>query len=358
MRAHPVHLVTHSAPTSRWRSIRDLLLWQAAFTAYFPRKGHLSDSVASRLESAHNIGELHQRIGMAVAPAALTDAEDRLYAQRRMQRFKEDRLVLIHDFRILPDAANQFLTQHPVGSSRPVRIDKRWHLVNETKCFYEEHSRPGQSIDAIVDSQYEEALAQQWIRISDSGRLNGYLPGQVIAGLSKSLGFEFTPDHDGNDALPASVPATRAGWIRDSELGEVECVALGFTGHPDWCRDEVFYSVLMALRRSRDVNDRPIVLWNNRAHQLVHRGKVYTSFGWIVIGRNVIPFLTGRRGLSFADVLVETVTFNRDDSYLLIDNCSELFRSHWGAVHQQWGDQVPESPVLLAMPDDWMVGGG
>ncbi|HEJ4407967.1 TPA: hypothetical protein SL557_000246 [Pseudomonas aeruginosa] len=280
---------------------------------------------------------------------------DRLYSKRRMVRFKEDRMTLIRDFRILPDAADQFLTSCPVGCQDCLFDGIKDTYYDEALCYYLDDQLPSADIEAIVEQQRHLAVGQRLSTVDSTDRLGEYLHPQMVFDLFNFLRLPFTADLDGNDRIDASAPVTRVGWVADRELGRLECFALAFTAPPNWCRDEVFYSALAQVSLTRNLDDRPVILLNNLPQQLVRAGHIYTSYGWVVSATKVFPFLVSHRAVPIADLLVELATFDAvNSSNIADDNCVAL-GVFWSLLRQHSSMPVDEVPVFCSLPDNWMV---
>ncbi|HBP1602326.1 TPA: hypothetical protein L5U90_003430 [Pseudomonas aeruginosa] len=339
-------------PSMRWASRRDLSRWVRAFQVYFPRKAHLAERAAAALAGASSFEQLY---GDLPPTADDPDSMDRLYAKRRMVRFREDRLTLIRDFRLLPDAADQFLTSCPVGSQDCLFDGIRDTYYDEALCYYQDDERPSDSIEAVVDQQYQLAVGMRLSTVDSTSRLGEYLPPQMIFDLFNFLRLAFTADLEGSDRIKPSTPITRLGWVTDRELGRLECFALAFTAPPNWCRDEVFYSALAQVSQTRNLNDRPVILLNNLPQQLVRAGHTYTSYGWIVSGAKVFPFLVSHRAMPIADLLVELATFDAGRSSNIADTNNVALGVYWSLLRQHSKASLPEVPEFSSMPDNWMV---
>lgn len=339
-------------PSMRWTNRRDLSQWVRAFQVYFPRKAHLAKRVAATLAGVESFERLYDGL-----PASADDPDtmDRLYSKRRMVRFKEDRLTLIRDFRILPDAADQFLTSCPVGCQDCLFDGIKDTYYDEALCYYRDDQLPSDAVETIVEQQHQLAIGQRLSTVDRTDRLGEYLPPQMIFDLFNFLRLPFTADLTGEDRIDASAPVTRVGWVADRELGRLECFALAFTAPPNWCRDEVFYSALAQVSRTRDLNECPMILLNNLPQQLVRAGNTYTSYGWIFSGANVFPFLVSHSALPIADLLVELATFDAGSSSNISDSHSVALDVYWNLLRQHSKVPVPEAPAFITMPDNWMV---
>jgi hypothetical protein len=349
--AHPQKTGSRN-PSMRWTNRRDLSRWVRAFQVYFPRKAHLAERAAATLAGAESFERLY---GDLPPNADDGDAMDRLYSKRRMVLFKEDRLTLIRDFRILPDAADQFLTSCPVGCQDCLFDGIKDTYYDEALCYYRDDQLPSDAVEAIVEQQHQLAIGQRLSTVDSTDRLGEYLPPQMIFDLFNFLRLPFTADLTGEDRIDASAPLTRVGWVADSELGRLECFALAFTAPPNWCRDEVFYSALAQVSLTRNLDDRPVILLNNLPQQLVRTGNIYTSFGWVVTAAKVFPFLVSHRGVPVADLLVELATFDAAKSSSIADSSNVALSVFWSLLRQHSRMQLPETPEFLYLPDNWMV---
>ena len=340
------------SPYMRWTNRRDLLKWVKAFQVYFPRKAHLAKRAAAALAGIESFERLYSDLS---ANADDSDTMDRLYSKRRMVRFKEDRLTLIRDFRILPDAADQFLTSCPVGCQDCLFDGIKDTYYDEALCYYPDDQHPSDAVEAIVEQQRHLAVGQSLSTVDSTDRLGEYLPPQMIFDLFNFLRLPFTADLAGDDRIDASAPVTRVGWVADRELGRLECFALAFTAPPNWCRDEVFYSALAQVSLTRNLDDRPVILLNNLPQQLVRAGNMYTSYGWIVSATKVFPFLVSHRGVPVADLLVELATFDAAKSSSITDDYCVALGVFWNLLRQHSRLPLSEAPTFSTMPDNWMV---
>ena len=349
--AHPQNTGSPS-PSMRWTNRRDLARWVKAFQVYFPRKAHLAERVAVSIAGAESFERLYDDLPPSADDA---DAMDRLFSKRRMVKFKEDRLTLIRDFRILPDAADQFLTSCPVGCQDCLFDGIKDTYYDEALCYYPDDQQPSDSVEAIVEQQRHLAVGQRLSTVDSTDRLGEYLPPQMIIDLFNFLRLPFTADLTGEDRIDASAPVTRAGWVADRELGRLECFALAFTAPPNWCRDEVFYSALAQVSLTRNLDDRPVILLNNLPQQLVRAGNIYTSFGWVVTAAKVFPFLVSHRGVPVADLLVELATFDAAKSSKIADDYCVALGVFWSLLRQYSNQPLDEAPTFCSMPDNCMV---
>lgn len=349
--AHPQNNESQN-PSMRWTNRRDLSRWVRAFRVYFPRKAHLAERAAATLAGADSFERL---FGDLPPNAEDSEAVDRLYAKRRMVRFKEDRLTLIRCFRILPDAADQFLTSCPVGCQDCLFDGVKDAYYDEALCYYSDDQQPSDGVEAIVEQQRQLAVGQRLSTVDSTDRLGEYLPPQMIFDLFNFLRLPFTADLSGGDGIDASVPVTRVGWVTDRELGRLECFALAFTAPPNWCRDEVFYSALAQVSLTRNLDDRPVILLNNLPQQLVRAGHIYTSYGWVVSATKVFPFLVSHHAVPIADLLVELVTFDAAKSSSIADDNCVALGVFWSLLRRYSTQPLDEVPTFCSMPDNWMV---
>ncbi len=345
----------NDAASLRWTNQRDLVRWVRAFQVYFPRKAHLAKNAAAAVAGVASFDDLFDGLSKSEPPAGAADSTDRLYSNRRMVRFKEDRLTLIRDFRILPDAADHFLANCPVGCRDCLFDGIKDHYYDEALCYYRDDQSPSAKTEAIVEQQYQTAAGQSLRMVDGTTRLGEYLPPQMVFDLFNFLRLPFTPDFIGEDGIDPVVPAARIGWVDDAELGRLECFAMAFTAPPNWCRDEVFFSVLAQMSMSRNLDNRPVLLLNNLPQQLVSAGHIYTSYGWIVSAAKVFPFLVSHRHVTVADLLVELATFNAGTSGAIADDNCVALRVYWDLLRHNSPLPLPESPAFCSMPDNWMV---
>lgn len=339
----------------RWTNQRDLVKWVKAFQVYFPRKAHLAKNAAAALAGFPTFDEMFNGLSKSAPGDDPADTKDRLYSNRRMTRFKEDRLTLIRNFRILPDAADHFLANCPVGCRDCLFDGIKDHYYDEALCYYRDDQSPSSALEAIVEQQYQTAAGQSLRLVDGTARLGEYLPPQMITDLFNFMRLAFEPDFIGEDGIDPAVPAVRVGWAGDAELGRVECFAMAFTAPPNWCRDEVFFSVLAQVSMTRNLDNRPVLLLNNLPQQLVSGGNTYTSYGWVVSSSKVFPLLVTHRHVSLADLLVELATFNASSSTAIADDKGVALHVFWDLLRQHSPTPLPESPAFSSMPDNWMV---
>ncbi|MCF5381924.1 hypothetical protein GIW05_00105 [Pseudomonas syringae] len=342
-------------PAMRWTSRSDLARWIAAFKIYFPKKAHLAEKIAARLSEISDIAILRGMLpAVAVRDEELKKA-DRLYAQRRLYRFKEDRFVLAMEFRILPDAADLFLKLCPVGCGAAFVESVISPIFDPALCYYPDDQTPSTALAGTLEQQYQQALGETFAGAGMTNRIGDYLPVRLIGPLFEFLGLEFKPDPIGDDGIQKNVLATRIGWVNDSDLGAVECFAMPVTVHPQWRRDELFWSVLKELNQTRDLETRPTVVLNNKPHQLIKGDRVFTSIGFLVMHAKVVPFFVTSARLSFADTVIEAVTFNADTTDLFLDHGHAALAAFWGLLQQNTQPTLADSPAFHSLPDNWMV---
>lgn len=339
----------------RWRSQRDLCNWTAAFTTFFPRKAHLADKAAAKISGAENIENLYRSLPLFALPDPWCDQNDRLFSARRMVGFEADRLTLIHDCRILPDAADLFLTACPVGANGFFFEAKMCPQWDESLCYYRDDQEPSPSVTTIVASQRELALSQTKAHAQHTLRLGEYHHPLLAHGFFQFLELDFKPDAEGIDGIDPGIPLTRLGWVEDADLGSVECFSIPFTACPYWRRDEVFYSVLTELTRTRQLRKKPVVLLGKHPLQLVHAGQTYTSVGHVLFEASIEHLFVTPHGLSLADLIVETVTFNPATSTRLVDTGNLALSAYWSLLRQSEPNSLPEQPKFRSMPDNWMI---
>lgn len=339
----------------RWNSHRHLAHWLTAFRAYFPRKAFLAERVATRLAGCDTIGQLRGLLPAVPVPDENVERNDMLYAKRRMVHFREDRLILAQEFGILPDAADQFLASCPVGCGQCVVDTAKRDYFQDELTYYQDDQAPSPRLSTVIEQQYQEAQGQLVSHLDTSNRLGQYLPPAMLINLFHFLRWEVAFDTEGNDALGPSIPATRVGWVADKELGKVEVFTQRFTAPPNWARDEVFWQVLLALKTTRDLSARPVVVLNNRPQQLCKEGHTYTSVGWLVIESKVMPLLVSHHGHSLSTLLVELVTFDPANSATLADEGNVALSVFWSLLGTSTDQTFPTSPSFRSLPDGWMV---
>lgn len=338
----------------RWSSRRHLAHWLAAFRRFFPRKAHLAEQAAARLAGCDVAADLYSRLESRLTPDEATERGDILFAQRRMVLFREDRLILVNEFGILPDAADVFLTACPVGCGQCWFSASSLDPFESGLSFYGDDQRPSERLPLIIEQQYQDALGQSLSHVDSTSRLGEYLHPMLLANLFQFLHWDVSFDVDGQNDL-GPVPATSVGWIADNELGDVEVYALRFTAPPVWARDEVFWAVLHELTRTCDLANKPVVLLNNLPMQLVRGGHTYTSIGWLVIESKVMPLLISDHGHPLNTLLIELVTFHPETSASLADEGNVALSLVWSWLSTTSAGNVPSSPSFRALPDGWML---
>lgn len=343
-----------TAKSERWSSRRHLAHWLHAFSTYFPTKAHLADRVAARLGGCEDSNQLKALLTRYTQPNEVVERGDMLYAKRRMVFFKEDRLILINEFGLLPDAADLFLTACPVGCGQCFIDPRNPSPFERGLSYYGDVQIPSDRLLQIVDQQRQEALGQLLSNVDSTKRLGEYLHPNMLVNLFLFLRWDAALDTDGQDNLGA-VPATRVAWVADSELGKIEIFSLRFTPAPVWARDEVFWSVLMELRRTRDLTDKPVVLLNNRPMQLIRGGQTYTSIGWMVVESKAMPLLVSHHGHSLGNLLIDLVTFDAASSVALTDENNVALSVFWNLLRTTSNGPLPSSPSFRSMPDGWMI---
>lgn len=340
---------TATAPAPRWACVRDLELWVKAFRLHFTRKAHLAELAAARLCGYDDFQDLLN------ATSALSRENngfnihslmDDLFAEGRLVSFSEDRMILVREFRILPDAADLFLTYCPVGCSDCYVTSGE--VFDQSLCYYADDKSPSATVAEMIEDHRQTALGQALSTAASTQRFGQFHHPDLIKNLLGFLKFEFIPDTEGDDGLIPNAPLVRAGWIKDSELGNVECFSLPFTVMNAWCRDEVFSAVISQLQNSRDMDEAPIVLLNKLPQQLVVGTNTYTSLGWVLMGGRKYPFFLNTRGLQLADLLVEYVTFDAGRSEILADDESHILGIYWHLLGLT--ESIPEQPKLRVMP--------
>ena len=351
----PMNTPSHQSPALRWTCRLDLNKWIAAFRYYFPRKAHLAERVCARLSRVEHIDNLRGMLPALAARDTSTERDDKYFANRRLLMFAEDRLTLIQEFRILPDAADLFLTACPVGCSDCYIEGVMDSYYDQSLCYYADNQVPSRSIKALIDHQYTLAKGQTLQGALLTGRIGEYIPPRMIQSLFDFLRWDFRPDFEGQDQVHAGAYVIRIGWLDDNELGSVECFAMPITAYPVWSRDEVFWSTLMQLLNTRDLNMRPVLVLNNRPQQLVKGSRVFTSYGYIVMRSKVVPLYATGSGLSLADTVVEATTFNAKTSDSLLDLEHAALRNFWSGLKLTSKHEVPDHPSFRAMPDNWML---
>lgn len=347
-------LPSTSATHERWISRRHVVHWLTGFRSYFPRKAHLAERAAARLGGCDSAAELYSLLEPRSAPDEASERDDMLYARRRMVLFRQDRLILITEFGILPDAADIFLTACPVGCGQCVFKTTNFDPFDPRLSYYGDDQLPSERMPLIIEQQYEDALGQQLMTVDSTQRLGDYLHPSMLVSLFQFLRWDVTFDTDSQDNLGA-VPATHIGWASDTELGSIDLFSLRFTAPPVWSRDEVFWSVLRMLRSTCDLRSKPVVLLNNRPMQLMRGGHTYTSFGWLVIESRVMPLLVNQQGHSLSSLLIELVTFNPMSSVVLEDEANGALSVFWSLLRATTDLDLPPSPSFRCLPDGWMV---
>jgi hypothetical protein len=337
----------------RWTSRSDLDRWIAAFRIYFSRKAHLAEKAAAALSQVYDIETVRNSLPH-ISKLNPADSDDRFFAHRRLEMFAEDRHVLVKHFRILPDAADLFLTACPVGCAG-IYVSSSREGFDQSLCYYTDDQSPSDGIDAIIKQQYAHACGLILSDAATMGRVTQYLSASLLAPLFQFLGWEFKVDLDGRDEIDAGALVTRFGWVTDHELGDVECFSMPVTVDPVWCRDEVFWGVLKALLDTRDLAQRPVLVFNNRPQQLVKNGSAFTSFGFIVMRSKIVPLFLTSSGISLADTVVEAVTFAPHSASSLIDTESQTLRVIWSLLGEMDQEAAVRRMAFKMLPDNWMV---
>jgi len=340
---------------SRWLSRRDLSQWIKAFSTYFPRRTHIAERVATRLSGATSYETLIESMPDDASPDMQIEMHDAVFAKRRMVRFKEDRLILVLEFRILPDAADLFLWLCPVGSRDCMYDGVRSALFDASLCYYQDDQAPSEQIEAIVEEQRQLALGQRLATVDSTQRLGYYPHPEVIFNLFHFLGWNYNPDLHGCEKIDPHVSVARVGWITDAELGSVECFALRFTAYPVWGRDEIFWSVLAELKRTRNLTKRPVLILNNRPQQLVRDGHSYTAVGWVVMDAKVVPWFVSHKRRMLSDTLVDLITFDPATASTLADDGNIALSVFWELLRNTAITALPHYPRFKSMPDNWMI---
>lgn len=338
----------------RWNSSKHLANWLQGFRSYFPRKAHLAEKVAARLAGFDDIGQLLKSIPPSSKPDASIERMDQFYAQRRMVWFMEDRLILTKEFRILPDAADLFLTSCPVGCGRCVLESNRIGL-DAALSYYPDDQEPSSRIREVIEQQYQEALGQLISQVDYTQRLGDYLHPKLLINLFHFLRWDVELDAEGSGELDPSIPAVRVGLANDPDLGRVEIFSMRFTALPNWFRDEVFWTVLRELKTTRDLRNRPVVVLNNRPIQLIRAGHTYTSIGWMITDSMVMPLMVSQHGHSVGSLLVELVTFNPETSTAVADDGNVALSVIWTLLRETATQELPPRPRFRSMPDHWMI---
>lgn len=338
----------------RWNSRQHLAHWLSAFRTYFPRKAFIAERVAARLAGCDSHKQLKELLPANPVHDECMERTDMHYAKRRMVQFKEDRLILVLEFGILPDAANQFLTSCPVGCGQFVVDEKKLYYYDDRLSYYPDDQTPSPHVGGVIDQQYQEALNQLVSNVDTSNRLGMYLHPSMLVHLFHFLKWEVTFDTDGRDSLGPSVPATRVGWVVDSELGKIEVFTQRFTAPPNWARDEVFWQVLRAIKSTRDLASKPVVILNNQPMQLFRGGHTFTSVGWLVIESKVMPMLVNHQGHPLSSLLVELVTFDPTTTAMLADEGNVALSVFWSLLRAS-DKSIPQAPTFHVLPDGWMI---
>lgn len=343
------------AEKARWRSRRDLSQWVQAFGTYFPRKAHLAERIAARLAGAATYEALSGSLPHNALPDVRVEMEDAVFAQRRMVRFTEDRLILIREYRILPDAADLFLSLCPVGSRECMFDGEKKAYFDAELCYYRDDQEPSAQIEAVLEEQRQQALGQRLETVDSTKRLGHYPHPVVIFNLFNFLGWNYRPDLSGCQKIDPHASVARVGWITDADLGSVECFALRFTAHPAWGRDEVFWNVLAELKRTRNLDSRPVLILNNLPQQLVKDGSTFTSVGWVVMEAKIVPWFVTHKRVALADTLVELMTFDSATSINCADAENIALSVFWGLLRETAALPLPEYPRYKSLPDNWMI---
>jgi hypothetical protein len=343
------------APANRWPDQAALLGWVNEFQSYFPKKAHLARHAATRMTHASSFEQLIKSLPNDDSYVDELRNADWLYARRRLIRFKEDRRVLIHECRILPDAANHFLTFRPVGEKESVLEPISVSPYVEELCFYPDDVLPSENLEAVLDQQEQQAKGMVIDRPECVQRFTTFHHPLVAVGLFKFLSWEFRSDIVGDDGIEPIVPLARLGWVNDIELGEVEVFSLNFTVYPLRERDEAFVFIAKALYKTRNLHDKPVMILNKKPFQLKGPEHTYTSYGWVISGQHVYPLFVPAWGTPFSEVLVQLATFRFNTSEPIADNQSIACRRLWDLLCTHDTDKIPANPHFYRMPDNWCV---
>lgn len=343
------------AHDERWRSRRDLSQWVQAFSTYFPKKAHFAERVAASLAGASTYEALWRSLPHSALPDLRVEMEDAVYARRRMLRFREDRLILILEYRILPDAADLFLSLCPVGSRECMFDGEKKAYFDPKLCYYLDDQEPSSHIEAVLEEQRRHALGQRLETVDSTKRLGHYPHPAVIFNLFHFLGWNYRPDLSGCPKIDPHASMARVGWIADADLGSVECFALRFTAHPAWGRDEVFWNVLAELKQTRNLDSSPVLILNNLPQQLVTGDSTYTSVGWIVMEAKIVPWFVTHKRAPLADALVDLMTFDSVNSTNLADVENVALGVFWSLLRETAQTPLPARPRFKSMPDNWMI---
>lgn len=345
-------LFTH--PSSRWCCRQHLNLWLDSFRDYFPRKAHLAGQVLASLCHSNSLDLLLDGL-----PDKCDDQigwRDPLFAERRMEWFCEDRLLLIQQYRIKPDAADLFLTHCPVGCSRCYCTADEGFPFDESFCYYADDERPSKFVREIIMQQHQQALGCRYARMHEAGRLSGdYLPPRMYAALFKELGWEFRHDLDDDLEIKREIPLTRLGWLLDPELGEIECFNIPAHFHPLVLRDELQATVLQELSTTRDLFNTPVLVLFNRPVQLQRQGVDFTSIGCFATGQEFKSCYVPPERKSLADVFVESTCFTPTASRELADHGGAMFSTYWSLLLAATDSFTPQPVRYLRRPDGWAL---
>lgn len=342
----------------RWSCRADMENWLIAFRHYFPRKAFLAERAVIRLSKVESIDALRELLpDERVSNEAIEaiEQQDYLYAGRRLESFVEDRRVLIDEFRILPDAADLFLTHCPVGVRHCHLDGHKAEYFDDSLCYYRDDQEPSAQVDEVIRQQYQAAKGHTMSGLAGSGRLGNFMHPRMVKSLLHFLKWDFKPDFDGDPYLDDNPLMTRLGWIEDKDLGLINCFSMPFTVLSSWRRDEPFLAILAMLHKAIDLSDKTALLLNQRPIQFVKAGRSYTAIGYLTMLPRVVPFFVTQDGNSFADLLVENTCFQPDTSDRLLDTDNAAFRTVWSLLQQTEALPLPDNPPYKVMPDNWML---
>ncbi len=338
--------------TDRWCCAFHARKWASSFTTAFPRKAWRVRQLLAELAGHTTYGDAELELPKACL--GIRSFELQKGDQDQLEHFKRDREVLIHRCGIRPDAANLFLHYCPVGSVRP-RLPTGWGeggRFDETMCYYAEGEEPSQNLGSILEHQLEEARGLLIAEISNTRRLEAFLPPNMYPRFFQFLGWEFTPDLEANDPTEGQEVSIRLGWIEDFELGQVACYNLPTWIPPYWQRDELFRS--MAAWVSDNCNT-PALIMGNRPTQLIAGSKVYTCVGYFVVEGLILPCIVPDKPTCLSDLLVAARFFNPSTSVELLDRHKEVFNRFWSLLKDSGEPTVPSKARYVMLPNSWAV---
>jgi len=344
-----------SPEASRWCCQMHLRLWQTTFMEYFPRKAHLAGRAIASLCGVSHVDALE-----AVLPAECEQgpppSDDALYVERRMERFREDRRVLIHQYRIKPSAADLFLTHSPVGCDRCYGPCDELAHFDQSRCYYADDEAPTSEVETVLVHQYNRALGCIYSHMQEADRLEGgYLPPRMYHQLFHHLAWNFTHDVSDDLQIRREIPLVRLGWIKDPEMGAIACYNIPTFLSPNSMRDELRMTLLYHFNNSQCLLNRPILLLFNKPLQYVTPEASFTSIGVFCNGPAFMHCFIPSQRMTLADVFVANRVFGPNTSPELVDHNQTMLSLFLGLLKGANSDSCDHTAWYEKRPDCWAV---